>query len=33
MFYLAVAGLIPKDVLITLISVFATVGLLTLNAK
>lgn len=33
MFYLAIAGLIPKDVLITLISVFATAGLLILNEK
>ena len=33
MFYLALGGLIPKDVLITLISVFATAGLLTLGTK
>lgn len=33
MFYLAIVGLLPKDVLITLVSVFATAGFLSLNAK
>ncbi len=33
LFYLAVNGLIPKDVLITLISVFATAGFLSIKGK
>lgn len=33
LFYLAVTGLIPKEVLITLISVFATAGFLSIKGK
>lgn len=33
LFYLAVTGLIPKEVLITLVSVFATAGFLSIKGK